>query len=224
MTGALAAGLALPLIPHTTLAAERKAAKNKEPEVTPVEDLMREHGVLRRVLLIYEEVLARLDGGKELPPGVTADSAAIIRRFVEDYHEKLEEDEIFPRFKKVGTLVDLVKVLYTQHQAGRRLTDRIVELSRSAALTTSMAKQQLSLSIREFVRMYRPHAAREDTVFFPAFRAIVSAKEFDVLGEKFEQKEQELFGKEGFEKMVDTVAEIEKKLGIFELSQFTPNP
>ncbi len=64
--------------------------------------------------------------------------------------------------------------------------------------------------------------AREDTVLFPTFRGIVSAHEFDSLGEDFEKKEDELFGDDGFEKMVDKVAQIEKNLGIYELAQFTP--
>jgi hypothetical protein len=70
--------------------------------------------------------------------------------------------------------------------------------------------------------MYNPHEAREDTVLFPAFRGIVSAHEFAALGEDFEKQEHELFGADGFEKVVDRVAEIEKKLGIYELAQFTP--
>ena len=32
-----------------------------------------------------------------------------------------------------------------------------------------------------------------------------------------------LFGEDGFERMVDKVAGIEKKLGIYDLAQFTPN-
>jgi len=43
-----------------------------------------------------------------------------------------------------------------------------------------------------------------------------------VLGDKFEDKEQELFGKDGFEKIVVQVAGLEKQLGLFDLSQFTP--
>ena len=89
--------LALPAIPHAVSAAEKKDGKEKGPEVNPVEDLMREHGVLRRVLLIYEESIKRINGAGQLPPGVVGDTAGIVRRFVEDYHEKLEEDEIFPR-------------------------------------------------------------------------------------------------------------------------------
>jgi hemerythrin-like domain-containing protein len=70
--------------------------------------------------------------------------------------------------------------------------------------------------------MYRPHEAREDTVLFPAFRELVSEHEFDALGEEFEKKEDQVFGDEGFFKVVGQVAELEKKLGIFDLAQFTP--
>jgi hemerythrin-like domain-containing protein len=73
-----------------------------------------------------------------------------------------------------------------------------------------------------FIRMYRPHEAREDTVLFPAFRKIVSAKRLQELGEQFEKEEDRLFGEEGFEKTVEQVASIEKQLGIYDLAQFTP--
>lgn len=61
-------------------------------EVSPAEDLMREHGVLDRVLLVYDEAVRRLEGGRELDPAVLTGSAGIVRRFIEDYHEKLEEN------------------------------------------------------------------------------------------------------------------------------------
>jgi len=48
------------------------------------------------------------------------------------------------------------------------------------------------------------------------------AHEFDSLGEEFEKKENQLFGEDGFEKVVDRVAGIEKRLGIYDLAQFTP--
>ncbi len=97
-----------------------KKGDEKEAEVGPPEDLMREHGVLKRVLLIYGEALRRLDAKQDLPPEALADAAGIIRSFVEDYHEKLEEDFLFPRFERANQLVDLVKVFRTQHEAGAR--------------------------------------------------------------------------------------------------------
>jgi hypothetical protein len=63
---------------------------------------------------------------------------------------------------------------------------------------------------------------REDTVLFPALHKIVSPHEFDALGEEFEDMEHQLFGEDGFEKMLNRVAGIEKQLGIYDLAQFTP--
>jgi hemerythrin-like domain-containing protein len=201
---------------------EKQLAPVGEAGVTPGEDLMQEHGVLKRIILVYGEVIRRLDANQDLPPEPIAESARIIREFVEDYHEKLEEDFLFPRFKKANTLVDLVDVLLQQHQAGRRLTDITKQFATNQGLKNADDRRKLAESLRQFIRMYNPHEAREDTVLFPAFRGIVSANEFAALGEDFEKKEHVLFGEDGFEKVVDQVAEIEKKLGIYELAQFTP--
>ena len=145
-----------------------------------------------------------------------------MRSFVEDYHEKLEEDFLFPRFRKASTLVDLVDVLVQQHQGGRKVTDVTLRFANLNSLRDADAKRRLRDSMSQFIRMYGPHEAREDTVLFPAFRTIVSKNEYDALGEDFEKKEHQLFGEDGFEKMVDRVATIEKALGIYELAQFTP--
>src|SRR5437016_3740790 len=199
-----------------------KKSEEKEAEVGAPEDLMREHGVLKRVLLIYGEVLRRIDAKQDFPPEALADAARIIRSFVEDYHEKLEEDFLFPRFEKTNLLVDLVKVLRAQHQAGRQVTDVTMRFANLQSVKNESERGQLITSMQQFIRMYNPHEAREDTVLFPAFRKVVSPHEFDALGEDFEKKEDELFGEDGFEKVVDKVAGIEKRLGIYELAQFTP--
>ena len=183
---------------------------------------MRKHGVLKRVLLIYGEVLRRIDARQDFPPDALADAARIIRSFIEDYHEKLEEDFLFPHFEKANLLVDLVKTLRAQHQAGRQVTDVTMRFATMEWLKNESEGGQLVTSMQQFIRMYNPHEAREDTVLFPAFRKIVSSHEFDALGEDFEKKEDELFGEDGFEKVVDKVAGIEKRLGIYELAQFTP--
>ena len=199
-----------------------KEKEKKNEEVSPPEDLMREHGVLKRILLVYGEALRRIDRNEDLPPEPLADAAKIIRSFVENYHEKLEEDFLFPRFRKANKLVDLVDVLLQQHQAGRRLTDVTIRFATYGSLKNAGERGQFAESMRQFIRMYSPHEAREDTVLFPAFRGIVSANEFDSLGEDFEKKEDELFGEDGFFKVVDRVAAIEKELGIYDLAQFTP--
>jgi hemerythrin-like domain-containing protein len=200
----------------------KREGEKPEEEVSPAEDLMREHGVLKRVLLVYGEGIRRIDANADLPPQPIFDAAKIIRSFIEDYHEKLEEDFLFPRFRRANTQVDLVDVLVQQHQGGRKITDITLRYANAPSLRNADEKRELRDSMDQFVRMYNPHEAREDTVLFPAFRKIVSRNEYDSLGEDFEKKEHELFGEDGFEQMVARVAAIEKALGIYDLSQFTP--
>ena len=52
-----------------------RAAEKEEEEVSPSEDLMREHGVLKRVLLIYEEAIRRMMANEEFPVETVVDSA-----------------------------------------------------------------------------------------------------------------------------------------------------
>jgi len=195
--------------------------EGEEKEVSPPEDLMQEHGLLNRVLLIYDTCRVHLVNKESFNTEVITNAAGIIRTFVEDYHEKQEENYLFPRFEKANKLKDLVQTLRQQHQAGRSLTDQIRQLANSKTLSGNETQKLIEL-LTVFNTMYRPHEAREDTVLFPAFRKIVSQHEYDSLGEEFEENEHKLFGKDGFETMVNKVADIEKQLGIYELAQFTP--
>jgi hemerythrin-like domain-containing protein len=217
------ATLVLPGLAAAQQKPEEEGEKSKDEGVSPAEDLMREHGLLNRILLIYDHHLQMLTSKRPFDGSILANAADVVRRFVEEYHEKLEEDYLFPRFRKAGKLVRLVDTLQVQHKAGRELTAKIRELAGTATFKyVSMDSEKLSDALRKFLRMYRPHEAREDTVLFPAFRTIVSPHEYDSLGEDFERKEDQLFGEEGFFKEVDQVADLEKKLGIYDLAQFTP--
>jgi hemerythrin-like domain-containing protein len=220
----LGTGAGLLLYGCAKAAAPAAAPESEETEedVSPPEDLMREHGALNRILLIYEESIRRLDTGQSFPIEVVASGADIIRRFIEQYHEKLEEDFLFPRFEKANQLVELVATLRRQHAAGRVLTDGILRLATASAIHRPEDRKELASSLGKFIRMYRPHEAREDTVLFPAFRRIVAPKDLDALGEQFEDTEHRLFGNPGFEGIVEKVSGLEKHLGTYDLDAFTP--
>ena len=206
------------------------AGSNRDPEhakggegaeeVTPAEDLMREHGVLRRVMYLYDEASLRLDSQREVPRDALASGAGIIRRVIEDYHEKLEENFLFPRFEKAGKLADLTAVLRHQHQVGRTLTDQIVALAKAPLADADRSK--LATVLRTFNHMYRAHAAREDTVLFPEIRGLVGAKAYDELGDQFEDKEKEMLGDHGFEHAVADVVKLEEAFGVHDLAKLTP--
>jgi hemerythrin-like domain-containing protein len=228
LSGTIAGGgLLLAGFPENILAQNKPADQpqkenEKEEEVSPAEDLMREHGVLERILLIYEEAIRRLRNNRDMDFDALTAAIKIIRAFIEDYHEKLEEDHVFPRFEQRGELAGLVKLLREQHQAGRRLTREFLQTAASAKSLDQPGREKFATALRQFIRMYRPHYAREDTVLFPALHSIMSPKDYDAMGDQFEDQEHKLFGQDGFENMVEQVAGIEKTLGIYELSKFTP--
>lgn len=195
----------------------------QEVEVSPLEDLMREHGVLNRSLLIYEEFIHRFYQDEPFDMTLVAQTATLIKNFIEEYHEHLEEQYVFPIFKKAKKHEALVNTLIEQHNAGRKITNKILELTSRKNSETKKNKKQIIILMKKFIRMYSVHAAREETVLFPALHALITPQEYEKLGDTFEDIEREKFGAHGFEDMVATVANIEKKLGIYDLSQFTPH-
>ncbi|CAL78377.1 conserved hypothetical protein; putative secreted protein, with putative Hemerythrin HHE cation binding region [Bradyrhizobium sp. ORS 278] len=226
LTGIVAAVAAPAVLTAPTFAQPKRArpSENKETsgeEVTPPEDLMREHGVLDRVLLLYEAGMRKYAANQDFDPSLITQSAGIIKDFIHDYHEKSEEHHVFPRFKAAGKMTDLVGTLEQQHEAGREVTETILRLSPTGR-DNADDRRQLVAAMQSFITMYRPHAAREDTELFPKLRDVVSAHEYDAMAEDFETKEHELFGADGFEKMTARVAGLEQQMGIFDLTQFTP--
>jgi hemerythrin-like domain-containing protein len=198
------------------------AKPGDDDEVTPVEDLMREHGVLRRVMYLYDDAIGRFAERREVPLDALAGCAGIIRRVIEDYHEKLEENFLFPRYEKAGKLADLTAILRRQHQVGRVLTDQIVALAKAPLADAD--RDRLAVALQSFNHMYRPHAAREDTVLFPELRGLVGRHEYEELGDMFEDKEKEMLGDHGFEHAVDDVARLEQAFGLCDLARLTPAP
>jgi len=218
----LAAGGALLLSTSLTQAQNERNDEGHNPDIPPTEDLMREHGVLRRALLVYEEGIRRMRYGQDMPMGILADTNDLLRRFIQEYHERLEERYLFTEFDNMGEYGLLVNTLRKQHEAGRQLTGRIAQLTGAAVFKMPDNRRQLIECMRLFIFMYRPHAAREDTVLFPAVRNIFSRDSFINLGEVFEDREKEALGENGFENIVIRIANIEKALGLYNLTQFTP--
>jgi len=199
------------------------AAEDKDKEVGANEDLMREHGVLRRALLVYRAAAMRLRSEPaRVPADALAQTARLFRTFGEDYHErKLEEDHIFPAVRKTkGPAAAYVDVLHAQHDRGRQLTDYVLRATARGRIAGADALP-LAQALDTFELMYEHHAAREDTIVFPAWKDALSAGAYHEMSERFEDIEKRMFGHDGFEDAVRRIAAIETRLGIDDLSRFT---
>lgn len=225
--GLAASLLLLPGCSKASPGADQADKKDDEGEVTANEDLMREHGVLRRILIVYREVAPKLAANASGIDGAALASAAtLFRNFGERYHEQLlEEQHIFPIVRKAGGQgAGLIDTLLAQHARGRAITNYVLDRTKGGRLGSGDA-QSLSSAMTAFARMYEAHTAREDTVIFPAFKQSIGQKAYDELGEQFEQIERREFGGDGFDMALDKVADIERALGTADLAAFTaPNP
>jgi hemerythrin-like domain-containing protein len=197
--------------------------EDEDEEMSPTEDLMCEHGVIRRSFLVYEHLARQLNAGAAINLKALEQTAELMRQFGERYHEHSEEVGIFPVMKKAGRLVAMVNTLLDQHQRGREINAYFLAISKSGA-PSSQQKQALSQQLLNFSRMYAHHAAREDTILFPALRQVLGLAKLKELGDKFEDDEQRILGKEGFEHGVARIGEIEATLGLAGLAKFTAPP
>src|SRR3546814_12586168 len=100
----LASALILPACAQSSNSNESSNEKGEggEGEVTANEDLMREHGVLRRILIVYRETAPKLVANSAgVDAAALANAATIFRPFGERYHEQLPvEQHIFRIVRK----------------------------------------------------------------------------------------------------------------------------
>jgi hemerythrin-like domain-containing protein len=200
--GVAGAGLALTL-PGCAKPADKPGA---EPDVSATEDLMREHGILRRLLVIYRETALLIRGEpRTLDLAALGQAADLFRNFGESYHEKsLEEAHVFPMVLKDGR--------------GRQINDFITARVKTGALGDAQA---LAFALESFARMYEIHAALEDTVVFQAWKTALGAKGLAEWSDKFEDIEHATFHGDGFDIALDQVAAIEQRLGFSDLARYT---
>lgn len=198
---------------------EERARAEGSAIITPGEDLMREHGVLERVLVVWAEAEEPLRRGADVDVEALRSSIDLVQRFVERYHERIEEELVFPRLEEAGRHRELAATLRDQHEVGRGITAEVAALLERGLDERSRAR--VADRLAAYRRMYGAHASREDTVAFPAFRELVGER-YAELGEEFERREHEILGEGGFENAVATAEGIERAFGLEDLARFTP--
>lgn len=186
-------------------------------EPSPTEDLMREHGLLDRILLIYEFYLGQIHQLKPIDLALLTESTQIIRSFIEEYHEPMEEKYIFAPLLEKKIEVELITELIVQHKVSKLITGKIFTYVAQSNIP------KIDYYIRMFLHMYRAHESREDTVIFNKFREMTPPARMAELGDEFERSETEKFGPDGYERILQRVNQIETNLGIHNLKSYTPD-
>jgi hemerythrin-like domain-containing protein len=184
---------------------------------------MLEHAVAERLLLIYQEGLRRLRASEAVSAAAFNQAAGLLRRVIEDYHQKHEEDNIFPHFESQAEFAALVKTLRAQHAAGRKLTDTILDSASVEKFAQPEARKALVRACEAYLRMARPHMAQEATKVLQALYDVLPEEKIDGIGALFQQQEKQLFGEDGLDKVLEDIDRLEAELQIGALDVFTPS-
>lgn len=187
------------------------------------EDLMQEHGVLGRTLLIYEELAKQLQKNDAIPLDCLTGATEIIIRYVQGQHERVEELLIFPALTKANQLGDLVSILINQHKVGHELTETIKKKLVGPSYKTKPGREELANLLLMFSQMFRPHMLREDTVIFPRLHEIMDEHEYKTLSTKIQALESSMVNSTDLADILKQLDGIETMLGIHNLAKFTAN-
>ena len=190
--------------------------------VSGPEALLRDHGLIGRILLDYREAAALVRANFSSVDGrLVWRLADFWRRFGEGYHQPLEETHVFPLAMKAGgEAAGLVPLLLAQHARGRQIT-AFVQAKTAAGAIAGGDADALVLALESFVRMMLAHEAYEDTVLLPAWRRGLSAGQLKDLGAQFEATEAAAFKPSGLAAATAELAAIEDALRIRDLSRYT---
>jgi hemerythrin-like domain-containing protein len=171
--------------------------------MTAIRDLTYEHALIGRLMMIYEKIIFDFKASNKVNIKLVQHLAKKIRFFVEENHEMIEEEHVFPFLIKQNVDIKEINELIRQHRIGRAITSIL------------MIENDVNIIIKnmiEFVKIYRFHALFEDSIILDHFDKRlndVEKKNYEELFEKLEPP--------GTDKLLKDIIRIEKYLKINDL-------
>lgn len=203
-------------------------SKSPRPHVeysaTAIEILERQHGLNRRALAILRKIKNGINAQMDISPEVAGGAVEIIRTFMIDAHQAMEEKYVFPVLGASQKTADLIAVLRGQHAAASQLTGILKPLCADFSQNDPANRRKAANMIHLLTYMSNAHESWEDTALFPRLRVDISEKSYDGLTSQLEAAETQFFGPSGFQETIQKIATLEQSLGIGNLASFTPQP
>jgi hemerythrin-like domain-containing protein len=188
-------------------------------KISATEELCIEHAMLDRIFLAMDHTLKMAGSGKKADLSPIKKACGMIEAVVNQHHMKIEEDEIYPKFARDAMLSPLVEEFKVQHDEARKMVARIDQLSRTAGGKANI--DELNAVFTDLKDMLTAHAAREETVLFPAMQGTWAEKDLKALKETQEEHEEKLLGKDAGEKIYAMLGDVEASAGIDSVRDFT---
>jgi len=155
----------------------------------PINVLVGEHTLIRQFLSSLSFALEKLERGETLNKEYVEQVVVFARNFVDKHHHFKEEYQMFRMVaqKHDGQLDAQLDALRNQHEHGRQyITD--IAASLDGHLAGEDIKTTIVLeSLAAYLSLLRQHINREDHIFYPMARKVLTDDEFGQLRKSFEE-------------------------------------
>jgi indolepyruvate ferredoxin oxidoreductase, beta subunit len=173
----------------------------------PIEELRQEHGAVMKVFSILQEISGKLEKRESQALDAFRRVLEFLQVFVDQCHHAKEEEFLFPALKKAQSRNrSLIEELVSEHEQGR-----IMIRAMKASVGENNRKQDASLgalvgTIEEYLRIFRNHIRKENSLLFPEARDLLPAINQERMSLEFQKLEQERIGEgrhQSFHRMIE---------------------
>ncbi|MFY9606532.1 MAG: hemerythrin domain-containing protein [Thermoplasmata archaeon] len=177
----------------------------------PTDELMNEHRVIERMLVVVSNACDRLENGQEVEQELFVGAADFFKNFADKCHHGKEEKLLFVKMQERGVSGEVgpIAVMLREHQDGRGHVRKIAELS--ATKMTQKTKDGLVRVGRAYVDLLSKHIQKEDNILYPMANQILTKEDQEELAKGFEKVEENVMGPGVHERYYHMIDEWEKK-------------
>lgn len=186
-----------------------------EKQVSPTENLMHEHEVIKRALKILQVSDERLAAGDDRVVPIYPKLVDFIRNFADECHHGKEEKLLFAKLEARGlpTQAGPVGVMLVEHDQGRGYVRGMAEAVRRYDEGDRAALEDLRRNAEGYANLLNQHIAKEDQILYPMANDILSDDDQEELEAGFDEVERN-FGEDRHDGYVRMIEELERELKV----------
>ena len=155
-----------------------------------IEILNEEHRVIKSFLAVQRKATELLDKG-QIRPGFFIEAAEFIKGFVDDCHNKKEEDILFATIREERDIAhqnELIDMLLLEHEKGGAYICELREAAQKMEAGEVSARDVVWSDAWAYIRLKMNHVLTEDYGVFPLAETIIMfTRQEEMLNEDFER-------------------------------------
>jgi hemerythrin-like domain-containing protein len=152
----------------------------------PVQDLMKDHRLIEKVMTALQ-VRLQSSEGKEFPAEFVERALAFFVEYADGFHHFKEEEALFPAMGERGVPVEggPIGMMLHEHTLGRKCLAGIREQLPAAKSGDEAARASLTAYAGQYVELLRQHIWKEDNILFRMAEQALEGEGADEVMQKF---------------------------------------